>query len=155
MSLKREKLLHIGKSFLFLREGEELAHSSLSLTINWKAEKETVISFVKNMYVEKPFRSTGRAMWWWSAVVVRAFGPLSILPAAYANYQAFFLIPVGILPYDLSVPTKTIFSRYPDTLHCVKCTYASISRASREIFMHMYQLSTANSGANQNENKIN
>lgn len=90
MSLKREKLLHIGKSFLFLRDGEELAHSSLSLTINWKAEKETVISFVKNMYVEKPFRSTGRAMWWWSAVVVRAFGPLSILPAAYANYQAFF-----------------------------------------------------------------
>lgn len=42
------------------------------------------------MYVQKPFRSTGRAMWWWSAVVVRAFGPLSILPAAYANYQAFF-----------------------------------------------------------------
>lgn len=90
MSLKRKKLLHIGKSFLFLREGEQLARSSLSLTINWKAEKETVISVVKDMYAQEPFRSTGRAMWWCSVVVVRAFGPLSILPAVYANYQAFF-----------------------------------------------------------------
>lgn len=56
-SLKRKKILNIGKNFLYLREAEELACSSLSLTINEKAEKETVISVVKAMCVQKPFRA--------------------------------------------------------------------------------------------------
>lgn len=62
---------------------------------------------------------------------------------------------MGIFPCDLFVPTQTIFSRYPDTQHSVKRTYASIIRVNREILMHMYQLSTANSDASENENKIN
>lgn len=82
---------------------------------------------------------------------VGAFGPLSILPAAYANFSHTYVYP----PYDLSVPTKTIFSRYPDTQHSVKHTYASIIRVNREILMHMYQLSTANSGTSENQNRIN
>lgn len=46
---------------------------------------------------------------WWE------FWPSEHTASCLCKLSGIFLIPVGILPYDLSVPTKTIFSRHPDT----------------------------------------
>ena len=94
-------------------------------------------------------QSDGDLQMWWE------FWPSERTASCLCKLSGIFLIPMGILSYDLSVPTKTIFSRYPDTQHSVKHTYASIIRVNSEILMHMYQLSTANSDASENENKIN
>lgn len=83
-----------------------------------------------------------------------SFWPAEHTARCLCKLSGIFFIPMGIFFYDLSVPTKTIFSRYPDAQHSVKHTYASIIRVNREILMHTYQMSAGNSDASENENNI-